>query len=328
MNERFIAKRCLSVMWLAIAAAISSIVVGQEPQAADSIAWKFWADAKVISFRPGETLASYRWNGGSGGVGPGGTLTLGSRDGERRFEVKIVGKLKSQRFIASVSVKPEEGDSLTKSQEIEYDLSDLTPRMLEIARDEDGRIIQFSLVPSIRDVPQPRQFKAADLRLENWTFAASPLILNDQDYLGQMSMSQSPVAYCDIPGLAKIEFSLLRLKDALPLGTLERGVINIKHENGTTLRISDVKNGGNREVLGGGPYRVWVRWLKPSETIEEYRESLKRHLATLKERIQNGDLTVSPRHLEQLEKMSQSGRVDVSEFGIRGVEDGELVEEK
>jgi len=328
MNSSFNKTCCVGLTALTMIAAIGSIVVGQEPQAADNIAWKFWADVKVLSFRPGETLASYRWTGGGGGVGPGGTLSLGSRDGERRFEVKIVGKLKSQRFIASVSVKPEEDDVRTKAQEIEYDLSDLTPRMLEIARDEDGRIVQLSLVPSIRDVPQPRQFKAADLHFENWSFPSSPLILNDQDYLGRLSMSSSPVAFCDIPGLAKIEFSLLHLKDALPLGTLERGVINIQHENGTTLRISDVKNGSNRETLGGGPYRVWVRWLAPSETIEEYRKSLKQHLSKLKERVKNGDLTVSPKRLEQLERMSESGRVEVSEFGIRGVEDGEVMEEK
>src|SRR5437868_5050200 len=107
MNERLVAKRCMGVVVLAIAAAFGSTVVGQEPKAADSIAWKFWADAKVLSFRPGETLASYRWNGGGGGVGPGGTLTLGARDGERRFSVKIVAKLKSQHFIANVSVKPD-----------------------------------------------------------------------------------------------------------------------------------------------------------------------------------------------------------------------------
>lgn len=328
MNSIFTRMSFRNVITLACLQLSAAGVVGQEATSDSLSKLQFWADAKVVSFRPGETLTTYRRQP-SGGVGPGGTLTLGARDGGRHFDVKIVGKLKSQRFIANVSVKPTEEDKKgTKAQEIEYDLSDLAQRMLEIARDDDGRLIQLSLVPSIRDVPQPRQFKAANLGLENWTFAASPVILNDQDYLGQFSMSSSPVAHCDIPGLAKIEFSLFHLKDAQPLGTLERGVVTIRHENGTTLRISDVKNGGNPEVLRGGPYKVWVRWLKPSETIEEYRESTKKHLSLLKERIKDGELAISAKRLEQLEKMTESGRIEVSEFGARGLEDDEVVEDK
>jgi len=314
----------VALMSLSVAAVVGSIVEGQEAKPAETFVGQYWADAKVLSFRPGDVLTSYRWNP-SGGVGPGGTLTLGAGDLERHFDVRIVARLKSQRFLASVTVKPKRDDARTKAQEVEYDLSDLAPRTLEIARDDDGRIYQLSLAPSVREVPQPRQFKAADLRLEHWSFPSSPVILNDQDYIGRFSMGSSPVGWCDIPGVAKIEFSLLRLKDALPLGTLEKGVINIKHENGTTLRISDVKNGSNREVLGGGPYRVWVRWLKPSETMEQYRESLKKQIAKLKERIANGDLTLPVGRLEQMEKMSESGRTEMNGFGVRGVEEGEVV---
>jgi hypothetical protein len=317
----------LGLMLLAFVPLVGWRAEGQDVKPAEAFVGQYWADAKVLSFRPGDVLTSYRWNP-AGGVGPGGTLTLGAGDLERHFDVKIVAKLKSQRFLASVTVKPKEDDARTKAQEVEYDLSDLAQRTLEIARDDDGRIFQLSLVPTIKEVPQPRQFKAADLRLEHWSFPSSPVILNDQDYIGRFSMSASPVAWCDIPGVAKVEFSLFHLKDSLPLGTLEKGVVNIKHEDGTTLRISDVKNGSNREVLGGGPYRVWVRWLKPSETMEEYRESLKKQIAKLKERIANGDLNLPEGYLARMEKMSEAGRIEMSEFGVRGVEEGELVEEK
>ena len=40
------------------------------------------------------------------------------------------------------------------------------------------------------------------------------------------------------------------------------------------LRITNVKNGANAVVLPGGPYVVWVRWNKPTQSLEEYRQEL------------------------------------------------------
>jgi hypothetical protein len=317
-------KMSVALLWLAAVGHWSSTAFGQAPPPADAMSRHFGADAKVYSLRPGEESTTYR-SSGSGKVGPNGTLTLGIGNQLRHFDVRIAAQLKAQRFLATVTVKPTLGDTLTKAQEIACDLSDLTPRTLEIAQDEDGRVYRLSLVPSIHEYPPPRQFKVTDLRLEHWGFPSSPVLLNDQDYIGRLGMASGPLAWCDIPGLAKIEFSLLHLKDALPLGTLANGVITIWHENGTTLQISDVKNGANQDVLSGGPYRVWVRWKKPSQTIEEYRESLKRQVVSLKERINSGDLTLPAGTLERLEKMSESGRVGLTGNGIRGVEPGELV---
>ena len=202
----------------------------------------------------------------------------------------------------------------------------LNPRSLEIARDENGRVYRLSLVPRMIEKPKPRQFQASDLQLEYWSFPSSPVIVNDQDYVGRLAMSNGPIAWCDIPGLAKVEFSLLHLKDALALGTLEKGVINIKHEDGTTLRISDVKNGVNGDELGGGPYRVWVRWSKPTQSVAEYRASLKQHVASLKVRFKTGDVSLSPGTIERLEKLSESDRIGLIGNGVRGVEEGDLDE--
>jgi hypothetical protein len=71
--------------------------------------------------------------------------------------------------------------------------------------------------------------------------------------MGQLRMSGGPPAFCDIPGLARIEFSLLHLKNAEASGALEDGVINIIHQD-TAIRISEVRNGTNAQVLAGGPY--------------------------------------------------------------------------
>jgi hypothetical protein len=123
-----------------------------------------------------------------------------------------------------------------------------------------------------------------------------------------------------------IEFSLFHLKDALPIGTLEKGVINIVHESGASVRISEVKNGANREVLEGGPYRVWVRWMKASQTMEQYRETTKEFLASLRDQVQKGEKAISPSTLERLEKLSEAGRIISLAGGVRGLDDGEPVE--
>jgi hypothetical protein len=138
-------------------------------------------------------------------------------------------------------------------------------------------------------------------------------------------MSGGPLAFCDIPGLARIEFSLLHLKDAEALGTLEDGVVNIIHQE-TAIRISDVRNGTNGQVLAGGPYRVWVRWNRPTKTIEEYRESLKHQIASLKERVQHGELTPPPGSLKRLEQLSAAARVVGMVYGIGPVPPRELID--
>jgi len=304
-------------------ATCGSMLFAEESKTEDRYSRQFWADARIYSLLPGEELASFRGDSNGGGVGPGGTLGLGISSKQRQFNVEIVAKRKAQRFLAHVTVRPDEEDMGTRAQEIDYDLTDLNPQSLELARDEDGRVYRLSLVPRIIQNPKPWQFKAEDLRLEYWSFPSSPVILNDQDYIGRLSMSSGPIAWCDIPGLAKIEFSLLHLKDAKPMGTLEKGVINIAHE-GTTLRISDVKNGVNTEALTGGPYQVWVRWAEPTQTVEEYRQSLKQQIASLKERVKNDELTLPLGTLKRLEQMSESNRIGLIGSGLRGVEDGDL----
>src|SRR5438046_3097609 len=112
MNIALNIRRIVGLMALAGMATLSAAVVGQE-KVEDSPSRQFWADAKVLSFRPGEELASYRWNP-AGGVGPDGTLMLGVGMEQRHFDVRMDAKLKEQRFLIHVTVKPTEGDTQTK----------------------------------------------------------------------------------------------------------------------------------------------------------------------------------------------------------------------
>jgi len=323
MNRRMplSVKGCLLALgWLTV----GSTLFADEPGIEDAAGRQYWADISLFSFHPGDELASYRSHGG-GGVGPNGQLGTGATSNGRDFNVTIRGSVKSHRFMAAVEVSPEPEDKKTPAQTIDYDLSDFEPRTLEIARDDDGRVYRLNLTPSVLVHPT-KQFKSSELRLENWSFPGSPVILNDQDYLGELSMSGGQLAHCDIPGLARIEFSLLHLKGASPIGKLADGVINITHKDGTTLRISNVMNGTNAAVLPGGPYVVWVRWNKPTQSMEEYRQVLKATIAALKKQVSDGDLVPRPGVLERLERTLVSGQVGLIEFGLAGMSPADLAE--
>ncbi len=226
------------------------------------------------------------------------------------------------------TVKPNERmTSAPKTQSKTLDLSEFEPRTLDVARDEDGRVYRVVFTPRIDETPEPRQFHVEHLRLESWAFSSSPIIVNDQEYFGRIGMNGANVASCDIPGVAKVEFSLLPLKGAKPWGTLQKGVLNITHKNGTTIRISDVKNGNGKyaEVLAAGPYRVWVRWTEPTQSAEENRKSMLEYIASLRKQVEAGELWLPPGRLQEMEQRVASGHVVVGS-SLRDAEPDELVE--
>jgi hypothetical protein len=284
---------------------------------------RYWVDTYVFSIvnkSSDANLDSFQGHGG-GGVSSRGRLSLAVSHHDRKFTVSLDGSEKKGRFLIQVDVIPDKNDRGTAALKKEVDLTDLKPVTLELARDDDGRIYRLNLSPTIAEVPLPKPFRASDLALEKWSFQGSTVILNDQDYMGQMNMGAAPIAFIDIPGLAKIEFSLLKLTDAEPSGTLQDGTLRIKHKD-QALRVTDVRNGIPPETLRGGPYQVWVRWLKPSQTIEQYREEQNELLATLK----SGDTSksISIWAIERVLKLSESGRVLEMSSGIRGAKKGEI----
>jgi hypothetical protein len=314
-------------LWIACSALTpNSTLRGDEPKPDDGYR-QYSLDASLFSLRPGEEMASYRGYGGGVFTGPNATLGFGVADHGRRFEVSVSGKLKANRFSAVVQIEPEKEDTRTRPETKEYDLTDLQPKSLELARDDDGRVYRLNLSPRIQVSPQPKPFNVRDLDLEAFSFSpSSPVIVDDQDYVGELSASRGPIAQFEVPGLAKVEFSLLHLKNATPIGTLEDGAINIVHPNGTTVRISNVKNGAHQETLAGGPYRVWVRWEKPRESVEEYQKSLKSTISELSEQAKKGENRFPPGALERLERISKTGRAQIMEFEVRAAEQSDLAE--
>lgn len=279
-------------------------------------------EARVYSYLPDDVLATYR-ELSSGMVEPVGMLQLSIEDRERAFQVSIEPKMKEEKYLVAVAITSNPPDNETRPQQMEYDLSDAQPRSLEVARDNDGRVYRLSIVPQVVEHRKAAQFRAKDLKLENWSFPQSAVILNDREYLGQLGLTGGSLAYCDIPGLAKVEFSLLHLKDAQPLGTLQNGILEIRHADGTSLCINQVMNGQQQELLKG-PYQVWVRWNKPTQSVDEYRQSLQEVLEKLKERKNNGDASVSAKDLERMEKLIHSDHIGMTTCGVRNARPDEL----
>jgi hypothetical protein len=185
---------------------------------------------------------------------------------------------------------------------------------------------RLTLVPSVKEHPSPKQFAPIDLGIEIWSFQGSVVILNDMDVLGRMNMSGGrcgSIAFVDSPGIAKAEFSLLKLVDAEPIGVLQDGTLRINHGD-DRIEISGVRNGIPPTVLEGGPYVVWVRWLPPSQTLEEYRQVHKERLAVLRDKIGSADSSVSPATIARLEQLVESGRVLYLSTGTREPKAGEV----
>lgn len=319
---RFVVLTCVAVL---LALGPSLTVRAVEP--GEVVHRSYWVDAALFSLVPDEGTDTYR-SYGTGGAEPSATLGLGVAGDTRSCRVKIEPKLKDHRFVISVTIERKPADAEAKARTVTLDLSDLRAQTVEIDRDDDGRVYRLNVTPRIVEQPGPVQFTAADLRLESWTLPSSPVILNDQDYLGKISTSGGPLVWCDIPGLAKIELSLLRLKEAHAWGTLANGTIHISHPDGTALRISNVLNGFPPQTLEGGPYKVWVRWAEPSYSLDEQRRLLQDETAALKRRAAEGDVSVPPEAIVRLEKSIQSDRPTLIAFGVRQVGPDEVVASK
>ena len=308
---------------LVITALLTSSAISVAESSDDSGA-TYFCDTLLYSCKPGNEAATYV-EYMRGGVGPTGTNGSGIYNSQHKCGVEVTGKLLHRRFVLLLKVAPEKEDKQTHARQDEFDLTDLMPKSIELARDDDGRVYRLSLLPRVQLPELPEQFDIRKLELEDWSFPESPVIVNDQNYVGQLSMSHGPLCWFDVPGVARVEFSLLHLKGGTATGTLADGVINLTGPDGTTVRISNVKNGVHQQTLGGGPYTVWVKWGKSSKTREEFRKMSLDMITELKEKAKHGDLSIRPEVLEQWLKKTQGGQLQMMECGLRQVDPDELV---
>lgn len=279
--------------------------------------------ADVYSIIPAAGLSTYRVHGSAAMSGIG-TLDHSVAFGERRFAINVTPRFDKGRLIVTVKVEPAETDKLTKAVTQQIDLSEFQCESLELARDADGRVYRLTILPTVSSVQQPKAFRVSDLRMENWSFPACPVILNDEEYVGQLAGGSASLAWFEVLEVGIVEFSLLHLKDAHPWGTLSGGTLTIRREDGTAVKISGVRNGVQQDVLPGGPYTVWVRWKPNTMTADEYRRGMQKNIDLVKEQMANGDTSFSPETLKQLERMSASDRPKMVSNGMRALRPDEL----
>jgi len=254
--------------------------------AQDKIHRYYAVDINFFSINLTKPMDSYRWNGG-GNAGTGGSVGLGCSDDVRDFRIVVLGKNVKGRFVVNVGVTPGRNDSATKKDSFDVDLTDLKPRSLELAKNDDGRVYMLNLTPGIAVVDnRPKRADDTAFKFSRWSLHDSMVILNDKVYAGKLGVSGGPLAHISYPGFGKVEFALEPFRGAKRLGTLKDGKIQIRCEDGETLDIYGVKNGIHRIQLPGGPYEVWVRWEDlPEEATrevppkEEWVRMVKAHLA-------------------------------------------------
>jgi len=281
----------------------------------------YHVEAKVVSLGADQSLTSYRSLGGGSGS-PGANLGYSTPGSEVGIDLTV----ESNRFYADVTIRdrgrPVEGDA--KKRRI--DLTNLRPTFLDLGADKEGRTYQLNLTPSIVSKRlKAHSFRNAANDLYRLQFHSSRIILNDKRYIGRMLASDAEVFSVDVCGVASLEFSLLHLKDAEPWGQLENGQITLKHPDGTSIEIGNVTNGADERLIDGGPYTVWVRWGKPKQTVEEYRESL----SAYRDRIASGETKAMAETLAALEQeLAREPGPWVISCGACGPQKGEIVHDE
>jgi len=282
----------------------------------------YCVDVSVTSMNPDVGLTTFKDWGKLSGM-KGSTLGTGVRNDSLDFKINIQVASQQGRFVAFVSVVPNEKDKKTKASQQKFDLTDLRAKSYEVARDDEGRVYQISLVPRIVTYPLPRTFDPRAFHLEEMNFSNSPVILNDKEFLGTVGMGGAAVASIQMPGVGDVEFSLLHLKDAQPQGQLEKGVLTIHHEK-QVLVISNVTNGDRHQILEGGPFQVWVRW-KSAASLEDQRRSLLESIAEMKKKAASGKSTLSDDVLQRIQELDPENLPRFITSGARSPNPGEVV---
>lgn len=257
-NKHNICKAKLTLSVFAIVGLTTACLASLSTE--DKIHKYYTVDISFFSMDQTKPMDSYEWYGG-GSCGSGGSVGLGCRDDVRSFRIKVAGKNRKGRFVVSVSISPGKNDSTTQKDSFEVDFTDLKPKRLELAKNDDGRVYMLNLTPGIKIVDnRPKRADDTSFRFSRWSLIDSMVIFNDSVYAGKIGCSGGPLAYVSYPGFAKVEFALEPFRGAKRLGTLKDGKIQIRSEDGQSLDIYGVKNGVHEIQLPGGPYEVWVRW--------------------------------------------------------------------
>ncbi len=301
MTKRIVLQ-CNVLLWTAILFTVGSQLSMAETNSTRTVK-KYFAEVSVYSLMPGKGIELINGQFSGGGFGPGGTFGTSIMQGRSEIELRFQGQLKDGKFISKLTVSKTVGGRMIELPELSsnLDLTDLEPKTIELAKDADGRLYVARLVPKVIESSTAKRFDHKDLRLEQFSFDESTVILDDQEYLGTMSMFSGELVHLDIASVGKVEFSLIPFMGASEQGQLHNGSITIHHD-GKSLQIQRVRNGVPANELQGGPYAVYVRWSPPTSTADEMRHIMKRQLDELRTQLTSGVGTQTEGSLKALER--------------------------
>jgi hypothetical protein len=273
-------------------------------------------DAAVYSVAPGGGLSGVQ--PGSAGTVAGilGQLRLPFADGTRRFEVKLEVD-GSKRLTVRAEVRPV-GNDQTEPKDLELDLSDMKATAVEIARDPDGKAYLLNLTPGIQKVApdEPKPLTSDAAKLHHMVFNDSPVILDGTELLGLLSGGGFEYAFVEVPGMMRVEFALVPMPDAQPIGTLKNGKVRIVANDGRTFEVLNVASELSNEVLPGGPYTIYAKWLPPTQTAEEAQAGFNILLSDPKFSVVAGSMP--PQLKEMLDRLA-SGKPAMTSHGGGGL---------
>ncbi|MGB7326758.1 MAG: hypothetical protein WBD31_17920 [Rubripirellula sp.] len=258
----------------------------------------------IRSWDPNDPIQTHKRHS-SGSCSHGGTVGVGV-GGQNGVSVEVRCLPRKKIIVAEVKIEPYKSNLTTKPSKTEIDVSDLRTKFVELAKDDDGRVYYLIVEPEIVEAKLPQEFSVEELSPFDWDFPSSPVILDDETYVGRIGMSGGSLAGIEISGVANLEFSLLPLKDAKPIGTLRGGILTINTVDNTIV-ISSVRNGAAKVVLDG-PYKVWVRQLKISHTTEEIQDIFGEQLKTLQKRQTDGDTSITTQKIDRIKNFIKNGR--------------------
>ena len=313
--------KLFTMSFVLLATLVLSPLYGEdESEAAKEIYRYPMLHVTLESWQEDDPVQTYRKHG-SGGCGVGSTTGMGV-GGRGNFNVYVTTRSKDKVLKAEVKVDVGEGETFAKPQNTTVVLKQMQTAELTLA-EGGGRTYRLKIRPEIVEVKQARKFDVDSLQLETFDFTQSPVILNDEHYVGQIGMSGGTLSGIEIAGVANIEFSLFPLKDAKPLGTLRDGSLFIKNGEQTVL-IAGVRNGTQPKTLTGGPFKVWVRWKESKLSLSETQKQVAEQIKLLRQRQADGETNITDDVIARLQSFADSGRPMLFGSFARSVRNDEL----
>ena len=227
--------------------------------------------------------------------------------------INVRSPTKLGSMVATIEHQPDPSTSKASSRgktndrfPLQFDLSDLETRTVELHTAPDGRRHVLFIQPEMVPIVRPRAYTVERVDPFTWNLTHSPVILDDEWFLGVMGVGADTKAGLTIGGVGEYEWSFLPFGDAEPIGILDDGVLRFTSD-GHEVAVYGVLNGtGDRRL--DGPYQVWVRNTGRPVIGEAFRTQMTEQLANLRRMRLEGNTLITRDVIERMEAFIDSER--------------------